>query len=103
MHGKNYREIKGMAYTSKTFAPGAPNPKVARFSTGKARPDYDCVLTLVSDGRVQIRHNALEAARVADKAIFLYKGEIVEIGSPPGMFENPQKELTEKYISGRLT
>ncbi len=65
MHGKNYREIKGMAYTSKKFAPGAPNPKVARFTTGKSRPDYDVKLRLVSEGRVQIRHNALEAARVA--------------------------------------
>jgi large subunit ribosomal protein L10e len=54
-----------MAYTSKQFAPGAPNPKVARFTTGKANPDYDFMLKLVSEGRVQIRHNALEAARVA--------------------------------------
>ncbi len=54
-----------MAYTSKQFAPGAPNPKVARFTTGKFRPDYDLKLNLVSEGRVQIRHNALEAARVA--------------------------------------
>jgi large subunit ribosomal protein L10e len=65
LHGKNYREIKGMAYTSKKFAPGAPNPKVARFTTGKSRTDYNFMLKLVSDGRVQIRHNALEAARVA--------------------------------------
>lgn len=65
MHGKNYRQIKGMAYTSKKFAPGAPNPKVARFTTGKSRQDYDFMLKLVSEGRVQIRHNALEAARVA--------------------------------------
>jgi large subunit ribosomal protein L10e len=54
-----------MAYTSKKFAPGAPNPKVARFTTGKASPDYDFMLRLTSEGRVQIRHNALEAARVA--------------------------------------
>ncbi|MDG6945941.1 MAG: 50S ribosomal protein L16 [Nitrososphaerota archaeon] len=54
-----------MAYTSKKFAPGAPNPKVARFTTGKSRSDYDYKFKLVSDGRVQIRHNALEAARVA--------------------------------------
>ena len=64
MHGKNYREQKGMFY-SKKFAPGAPNPKVARFTTGKFRDDYDYMFKLVSDGRVQIRHNALEAARVA--------------------------------------
>ena len=65
MHGKNYRQWKGMAYTSKKFAPGAPNPKVARFTTGKSRQDYDYLFRLISDGRVQIRHNALEAARVA--------------------------------------
>ena len=52
-------------FYNKKFAPGAPNPKVARFSTGKYRPDYDYQFKLVSDGRVQIRHNALEAARVA--------------------------------------
>ena len=65
MHGKNYRQWKGMAYTSKQFAPGAPNPKVARFTTGKSRPDYEYLFRLVSEGKVQIRHNALEAARVA--------------------------------------
>ena len=54
-----------MAYTSKKFAPGAPNPKVARFTTGKSRPDYDYLFKLISEGKVQIRHNALEAARVA--------------------------------------
>ncbi len=75
MHGKNYREIKGMAYTSKKFAPGAPNPKVARFTTGKARPDYDYMLSLVSDGRVQVRHNALEASRVAANKKLALVGE----------------------------
>lgn len=65
MQGKNYREIKGQAFARKEFAPGAPNPKVARFTTGKASDDYVFMVQLVSNGRVQIRHNALEAARVA--------------------------------------
>ncbi len=64
MHGSNYRQQKGMFYNKK-FAPGAPNPKVARFTTGKYRPDYDFLFKLVSEGKLQIRHNALEAARVA--------------------------------------
>jgi large subunit ribosomal protein L10e len=75
MHGKNYREIKGMAYTSKQFAPGAPNPKVARFTVGNSRGEYDFVLQLVSSGRVQIRHNALEAARVAANKKLALVGE----------------------------
>jgi large subunit ribosomal protein L10e len=65
VHGKNYREIKGMAYTRKEFAPGAPNSKVARFTTGKSSDDYDYSVRLVSEGRVQIRSNAIESARVA--------------------------------------
>ena len=52
-------------FYNKKFAPGAPNPKVARFTTGKFRADYDYLLKLISNGRLQIRHNALEAARVA--------------------------------------
>jgi large subunit ribosomal protein L10e len=53
-----------MAYTKK-FAPGTPNPKIARLTTGKYSTDYAYVLQLISEGRVQIRSNALEAARVA--------------------------------------
>ncbi len=75
MKGRNYREVKGMAYTSKQFAPGTPNPKVARFTTGKSRPDYDYLLQLVSEGRVQVRHNALEAARVAANKKLALVGE----------------------------
>src|SRR5271157_3079662 len=64
-----------MAYTSKQFAPGAPNPKVARFTTGKSKPDYDYMVRLISEGRVQIRHNALEAARVACNKKLALAGE----------------------------
>ena len=54
-----------MPLTSKVFSPGAPNSKIARFSTGQASPNYDYILKLVSTEKVQIRHNALEASRVA--------------------------------------
>jgi len=52
-------------FYNKKFAPGTPNPKVARFTTGKFSHDYDYKLELVSTHRLQIRSNALEAARVA--------------------------------------
>src|SRR5438445_11986563 len=42
---------------------------------GKFRPDDDVMLKLVSDGRVQIRHNALEAARVAASKIMQLLGD----------------------------
>ena len=54
-----------MAYSRKDFVPGAPNSKVARFTTGKPSDAYDYNIRLISEGRVQIRSNALESARVA--------------------------------------
>jgi large subunit ribosomal protein L10e len=52
-------------FYNKKFAPGTPNPKVARFTTGKFKGDYDYKIQLVATTRLQIRSNALEAARVA--------------------------------------
>ena len=54
-----------MFYSRGRYVPGAPNPKIARYTTGKYRADYDFTLRLISDGEVQIRSNALEAGRVA--------------------------------------
>lgn len=65
MQGKNYRLASGMPTTSKKYLPGTPNIKIARFATGVGRTDYNVKLKLVSTQRVQIRHNAIEAARVA--------------------------------------
>lgn len=77
MKGKNYRLTSGMPLTSKVYAPGAPNSKIARFSTGQASPDYDYMLQLASTEKVQIRHNALEAARVAANKKLVPLGETV--------------------------
>ena len=65
MHGRNYRIPSGMPTVRKDYLPGAPNPKIAKFSIGNAKGDYDYKLQLVAKARCQIRHNALEAARVA--------------------------------------
>ena len=32
----------------------------------------------------------------------MYMGELVEFGVTKKIFENPDKELTEKYITGRF-
>ncbi len=73
--GHNYRAVKSQAYSRKDFVPGAPNSKVARFTTGKFSRDYDYSVHLVSDGRVQIRSNALESARVATNKKLALLGE----------------------------
>jgi phosphate transport system ATP-binding protein len=49
-----------------------------------------------------VTHNMQQAARVSDYTGFMYLGEMVEFGSTKQIFENPGKELTENYITGRF-
>ncbi|HZA07124.1 MAG TPA: phosphate ABC transporter ATP-binding protein PstB, partial [Nitrososphaeraceae archaeon] len=51
---------------------------------------------------VTVTHNMLQAARVSDFTAFMYLGELIEYGPTKQIFENPQKELTERYISGKF-
>jgi polar amino acid transport system ATP-binding protein len=39
------------------------------------------------------------AREVADKVYFMDEGLIVEQGSPAQLFENPQKERTQAFLS----
>ena len=49
-----------------------------------------------------VTHNMQQAARVSDYTAFMYLGELVEYGPTKRIFENPEKELTERYISGKF-
>lgn len=49
-----------------------------------------------------VTHNMLQAARVSDYTAFMYLGELIEYGSTSHIFKTPQKELTERYISGKF-
>lgn len=67
--GKCYRRFE-RPYTrqstrvpKKGYVKGVPGSKVTQFETGK-KMDYDKTFLLISDNNVQIRHNALESARV---------------------------------------
>jgi phosphate transport system ATP-binding protein len=51
---------------------------------------------------VIVTHNMQQAARVSDYTAFLYLGELIEYGSTKDIFENPKKELTEKYLTGKF-
>ncbi len=51
---------------------------------------------------VIVTHNMQQAARVADYTAFFYLGELVEVGETTPLFENPKKELTERYITGKF-
>jgi phosphate transport system ATP-binding protein len=51
---------------------------------------------------VIVTHNMQQAARISDFTAFMYLGEIIEYGPTTQIFKNPQKELTERYISGKF-
>ncbi|MCD6398978.1 MAG: phosphate ABC transporter ATP-binding protein [Candidatus Aenigmarchaeota archaeon] len=47
-----------------------------------------------------VTHNMQQAARVGDYTGFMYLGKLIEFGKTKHIFENPEKELTKKYITG---
>jgi phosphate transport system ATP-binding protein len=51
---------------------------------------------------VLVTHNLQQAARVSDMTAFMYIGEVIEFGNTRDVFENPQKTLTENYITGKF-
>jgi len=73
MHARNYRPVKGQAYTRKQFAKGFPPPKINKFTMGDTKADFEYEAKLVALKRAQIRHSALEAARVATNRVLMDK------------------------------
>ena len=47
-----------------------------------------------------VTHTLRQALRIADYAVFIYLGEVVEMGEAEKIFNNPQNELTKKYLEG---
>jgi large subunit ribosomal protein L10e len=73
MHARNYRPVKGQAYTRKQFAKGFPPPKINKFTMGDTKANFDYEAKLIALKRAQIRHSALEAARVATNRVLMDK------------------------------
>ena len=73
MHARNYRAVKGQAYTRKKYARGFPPSKIVKFTMGDTKATFDWEATLIALRRAQIRHSALEAARVATNRILIDK------------------------------
>ncbi|MEM2882104.1 MAG: 50S ribosomal protein L16 [Candidatus Bathyarchaeia archaeon] len=65
MRGKNYRRPKNRPYVRAEYIHGAPQPKISKFVIGNPNAAYTHRVVLISENEVQVRHNALEAARVA--------------------------------------
>jgi phosphate transport system ATP-binding protein len=60
---------------------------------GELRGDYTIII---------VTHNMQQAARVSDRTMFLYEGELIEYGNTDQIFTNPREQATEDYITGRF-
>ena len=73
MKARNYREVKGQAYTRKKYIRGDPPSKIVKFTMGNPSGSYKYQARLIAERTVQIRHNALEAARIASNRVLSEK------------------------------
>ncbi len=60
-----YTNISGPAYTRREFMGGVPYPKITTFVQGNQKRDFDIEFRLIAEESCQIRHIALEAARIS--------------------------------------
>jgi phosphate transport system ATP-binding protein len=63
----------------------------------------DLMIELKKDYTViVVTHNMQQAARVSDETGFMYLGKMIEFGDTVQIFEKPQQELTNNYVTGRF-
>ncbi|MCG1002313.1 MULTISPECIES: phosphate ABC transporter ATP-binding protein PstB [Halobacterium] len=89
----------------------APDPEVLLMDEPASALDpvatsqvEDLIEELAEDYTVVIvTHNMQQAARISDKtAVFLTGGELVEFGDTNQIFENPEHDRVEDYITGKF-
>jgi len=73
MRARNYRKAKGQSYTRKEYIRGSPQPKITKFTMGDPTGSFKYQAFLIAQKEAQIRHNALEAARVATNRLLAEK------------------------------
>ncbi len=73
MKAKNYRQVKGAPYTRKEYIRASPPSKITKFTMGDTKASFPVQARLIATEEAQIRHNALEAARVASNRVLMTK------------------------------
>jgi large subunit ribosomal protein L10e len=62
--GRMYRNLAKKAYTRREYMGGVPGSKLVQFDMGNLTEEFPLELSLVVEEGCQIRHTALEAARI---------------------------------------
>jgi phosphate transport system ATP-binding protein len=51
---------------------------------------------------IVVTHNMQQAARVSERTGFMYLGRLIEYDATEKIFESPEEELTNNYVTGRF-
>lgn len=72
-----YRFITQMAYTRREYIGGVPGSRITQFDMGDKTTDFPVKVSLVAVEQCQVRHTALEAARIAaNRVLIKYTGAL---------------------------
>jgi len=63
--GKMYRYIRSQSYQRRKYMGGVPMNRISQFDHGNLTAKFPITMVLIVEERCQIRHIALEAARIA--------------------------------------
>jgi large subunit ribosomal protein L10e len=69
-----YRRVVGLPYTRREYMGGIPNLRIANFNAGNTKGDFPIELVIVSKEMCQVRHTALEAARITANRVMTKTG-----------------------------
>lgn len=90
---------RGVATKPEVLLLDEPTSALDPLSTGSIE---DLIEDLKHDYTIAIvTHNMQQAARVSDYTVYMYLGDMVEMGETDQIFTNPAQKATEDYITGR--
>ncbi len=72
-----YRNVKQRSYTRRKYMGGVPGSHVIHYDMGNKTAEFPIKISLIADERCQIRHTALEAARItANRSMITAAGRV---------------------------
>ena len=60
-----YRRVKSQSYTRREYMGGVPHSRISQFEMGNKKGDFPVEMNLIINDACQIKHTAMEAARIA--------------------------------------
>ncbi|MDP3103093.1 MAG: 50S ribosomal protein L16 [Candidatus Methanoperedens sp.] len=63
--GRMYKKITQRSYTRRKYMGGVPGSKIVTFDIGNLKDEFPVEISLIAIEECQIRHSALEAARIS--------------------------------------